>query len=142
MIGFKYLGATCSAEVCIRIASAMAILNRIWRCNTISFACTLQFYKSLVTFILLDSCEKKDAGFRNQVSEETFPHLLLGAQDHPPGCGARSTSLLVHRNLLRLMSRDGNLHGSGKSRATTASPKPFFRAPWRVGDAVVGRGKA
>ena len=39
---FKYLGTTlckdgtCSAEV--RIASAMARLNRIWRCNTISFA--------------------------------------------------------------------------------------------------------
>ena len=26
-------------------------------------------------------------------------------------------------------------------RATTASPKPSFRAPWRVGDAVVDRGK-
>ena len=44
---FKYLGATlcrndtCSAEVRIRIASAMAsmaTLNRIWQCNTISFA--------------------------------------------------------------------------------------------------------
>ena len=42
---FKYLGATlckdgtCSAEVCIRIAAAMAAmarLNRIWRCKTIS----------------------------------------------------------------------------------------------------------
>ena len=44
---FKYLGATlckdgtCSAEVRIMIASAMAAmarLNRIWWCNTISFA--------------------------------------------------------------------------------------------------------
>ena len=26
--------------------------------------------------------------------------------------------------------------------ATTASPKPSFRAPWRLGDAVVGRGNA
>ena len=26
------------------------------------------------------------------------------------------------------------------SHATTASPKPSLRAPWRVGDAVVGRG--
>ena len=40
---FKYLGATlckdstCSAEVRIRIASAMVRLNKIWRCNTISF---------------------------------------------------------------------------------------------------------
>ena len=40
---FKYLEATLckngtSAEVFIRIASAMARLNGIWRCNTISFA--------------------------------------------------------------------------------------------------------
>ena len=41
---FKYLEATlckddtCSADVRIRIASAMARLNRIWRCNTINFA--------------------------------------------------------------------------------------------------------
>ena len=29
--------------------------------------------------------------------------------------------------------RDGNLHGSGRSHATTVSPKPSFRAPWRCG---------
>ena len=61
---FKYLGATlykdgtCSAEVRIRIASAMARLNRIWRCNTISFASRFKVNKSLVTSILLYSCEK------------------------------------------------------------------------------------
>ena len=38
--------------------------------------------------------------------------------------------------------RDGNWHGSGMSQVKTASPKPFFRAPWRVGDAMVGRGNA
>ena len=47
MASFKYLGATlckdgtCSAKVRTRVASAMAAvarLNRIWRCNTISFA--------------------------------------------------------------------------------------------------------
>ena len=48
----------------------------------------------------------------------------------------------VHKNLFRPQSRDGNLHGSGMSHATTASPKPFFRTPWKVGDAVVGRGNA
>ena len=58
------------------------------------------------------------------------------------GCGARSTPLWVHRNLFWQLSRDGNLHGSGMSHATTASPKPSFRAPWRVGDAVVGRENA
>ena len=31
-----------------------------------------------------------------------------------------------------------NSYDSGKSRATTASPKPSFRAPWEVGNAVVG----
>ena len=30
----------------------------------------------------------------------------------------------------------------GMSHATTASPKPSFRAPWRVDDAMVGRGNA
>ena len=55
-------------------------------------------------------------------------------------CGARSTPLWVHRNLFWQLSRDGNLHGLGMSHATTTSPKPSFRVPWRVGDAVAGRG--
>ena len=59
---FKYLGATlckdatCSAKVRIRIApglTAMARLNRIWWCSTISFASKFKLYKSLVTSILL-----------------------------------------------------------------------------------------
>ena len=59
---FKYLGATLcedgtwSAEVRIRIAPAMAAmarLNRIWRCNTISFASKFKLCKSLVTSNLL-----------------------------------------------------------------------------------------
>ena len=84
MTSFDHLGVTlckdgtCSAEVRIRIASAMAAMarsNRIWRCNTISFASKFNLYKSLVTFILLYCCEtwtlladsekKKDPGFRN-----------------------------------------------------------------------------
>ena len=47
-------------------------------------------------------------------------------------CGARSTSSWVHRNLLRQLSRDWNLHGSGMAHATTASLKPSFTAPWRL----------
>ena len=58
------------------------------------------------------------------------------------GCGARSTPLWVHGNLYWQLSRDGNSHGSGMSHATTVSLKPSFRAPWRVSDAVVGRGNA
>ena len=63
---FKFLGSTlckggnCSAEIHTRIASAtaaMARLNRIWRCNTISFASKFKLYKSLFTSILLYGCE-------------------------------------------------------------------------------------
>ena len=45
------------------------------------------------------------------------------------GCGARSTSLWVHRNLYWQLSRDGNSHGFGVSHATTASSKPSSKAP-------------
>ena len=47
------------------------------------------------------------------------------------GCGARSASLWAHRNLFWPLPRDGNLHGSGRSHATTAYPKPSSRTPWR-----------
>ena len=62
---FQYLGATlcndgtCSAEVRIRIASAMAAmarLNRIGRCNTFTFVSRFKLY-ILVTSILLYGCE-------------------------------------------------------------------------------------
>ena len=53
------------------------------------------------------------------------------------GCGARSTLLWVHRNLLWQLSRDGNWQGLGMLHATTASPKP-----WSLGYAVVGRRNA
>ena len=84
LTSFKYLGTTvlckdgiCSAEIRIMIASAMAAiarLNRIWRCNSISFTSKFKLYKSLVTFILLYGCKtwtlladsekkRKDPGF-------------------------------------------------------------------------------
>ena len=47
----------------------------------------------------------------------------------------------VHRNLFWQLARDGNLHGSGMPYATTAYPKPSFRAPERVDNAVVGTEK-
>ena len=59
---FKHMEATlrkdgtCSAEVRIRIASsvaAMARLNRIWRCDTISFTSKFKLYKTLVISVLL-----------------------------------------------------------------------------------------
>ena len=63
---FEYLGITMckdgtwTAEIPIRIASAMAAmarLNRIWRNNIISFASKFKLCKSLVTSILLFGCE-------------------------------------------------------------------------------------
>ena len=75
--------------------SPLARLNRIWRCNTISFASKFKLYKSLVTPILLYDCEtrtllvdsekKKYSGFQNHINEGTSPRLLLGAQDHRLG---------------------------------------------------------
>ena len=38
------------------------------------------------------------------------------------------------------LSRDGNFHGSGMSHTPIPSPKLSFRATWRIGDAMVGRG--
>ena len=59
------------------------------------------------------------------------------------GCGVKSTSFWVHRNLFWQLSKDGNSHGSGLSGATTVCRKSSFRAPyWRVGDFAVGRGHA
>ena len=99
---FQVLGATkddaCSAEIRIWSVSqiaAMAKVNTIWQCNTISFASKFKLYKSLVTLILLYGCvtrtlladseKKKEPEFRNQVPEESSPHLLLGAQDQRLG---------------------------------------------------------
>ena len=87
---FMYLEATlckdgtCSVEVGIRIASAMAAvarLNRIWRCNTISFASKFKLYKSPVTSILFYGCETwtplADSEKRIQAFETKCPRKLL-----------------------------------------------------------------
>ena len=104
----------------------------------------LFLYKSLVIFIFILLCacetwtpfaysEKSIQMFETQMPEETSPHLLLGTQDQLP-CRSTGTWRL---------SRGGNPRGWGTYRVTTASsPKPSFSAPWRVGDAVVGRGSA
>ena len=43
----------------------------------------------------------------------------------------------IHR--IKRRKRNDDVHDS---HARTASPKPSFTAPWRVGDAVVGKGNA
>ena len=77
------------------------------------------------------------------LSHISFSIVSLTWRTRPTtGCWARSTSLWVHWNLFWQLLRDGNLHGLGMSHATTASPKPSFRSPLRVVEAVVGRGNA
>ena len=99
-------------EVRIRVASAIAAMarpNRIWRCNTISFASKLKLYKTLVTSILLYGCETcqtllADYEKEIQAFETKCPRKLLRISylEHKAthGCGARSVPLWVHRNLL------------------------------------------
>ena len=58
------------------------------------------------------------------------------------GCGARSTSLWVHKNLFWQPSRDGNSHGSSMSHTMTVSLNQSFKASTRLGDSMVGRGNA
>ena len=56
-----------------------------------------------------------------------------------------STSLWVYRKLLWQLTRDGNLRGSGKSRATTASQNTSFRnagvsaTPWSTEEMLDGQ---
>ena len=154
-----YLGATlckdctCSAEVRIRISSATAVmarLNRIWRCSTISFASVFKLHESLVTSIPFYGCKTwtllPDSAKRIQAfdtkSLRNFSASPTWSARPSTGCGERSTFLWVNRDLFWQLPRDGNLHFSGVSHATTASPKPFFMAPWRVRDAEVGGGNA
>ena len=75
------------------------------------------------------------------MSEETSPHLLLGAEDKRLGaeqdhllCGSKGTSSGNCQETETCMVR--------ACHATTASAKPFLGASWRVGNAVVGRGIA
>ena len=108
----------------------------------------LKFYQSLVTAIFLlavkhGPClltEKKIQAFKTECQRKLL-HIYYLSIGPKIGCGARSAPLWVQRNLFWQLSRDGNLHGLSMSHAMTASPKPSFRAPWRVGDAVVDRGK-
>ena len=156
---FTYLGATlckdgtCSAEVRIRIASAMAAmarLNRIWRCNTISFASKVKLHKSLVTSTLVYACETwtllADSGKRIQALETECLWKLLHTSylEHNTNDRVRNKiSVLVGpREPFPETLRDGNSHGSGMSHATTASPKAPFKASWKAGDTVVIRGNA
>ena len=149
VISFKYLGATlykdgtCSAEIHTRTASAMARINRTApSALQASSSCSNLFVTSILfgcetwTLLLDSEKKKKDPGFRGNLSASP-----TWSTRPTTACGARSSSLWVHRNLFWQLPGDGNLHGLGcMSNSTTASPKPSFRAPWKVGDTVVSRG--
>ena len=90
--------------------------------------------------------QKKKKGERSRLSKPSawgnFSAFPTWSTRPKIGCGARSTSLWVHRHLFWQLPRDRNLHRLGMSHAMTAYPKPSVRAPWKVGDAVVGRENA
>ena len=68
--------------------------------------------------------------------------VILFLQIIPLNLDLKVLKQIYPYSLVWRMSRDGKLHGSDMSHATTASPKPSLRVPWRVGDAMVGRGNA
>ena len=119
--------------------AAMARLNRIWLCSTISFASKVKLYTFLVTAILLYGCEtwslladfetkkkrkkekrKKGPRFSNPSACGNFSVSPIWSTRPMTSSGTRSASLWVHRNLFWKLLRVGNLHGSGTSHATTA----------------------
>ena len=99
--------------------------------------------ESLATSILY-SCETGTLFAGSEKGIQAFQtkctrKLLLG--------GTQDRRLCAERDQLpfgRTGTSYGNgiSHGPGISHATTASPVPSFRTPWRVGDAVVARGNA
>ena len=125
-------------QVRVRIASAMAAtarLNRICQCNTIRSASKVKFYKSLVTYIPLCGCETwtllADSEERIQAFETQSLRTLFRiffSEHKTKKLGAEQD-----RNLFWQLSRDGNLHGSDMSHATTASPKTILQGTLYVG---------
>ena len=120
--------------------------------STTHYCVTSKFkvYKSLVTSILLHGCETwtllADSKTRIQAFKTKCLRKLLRISylEHKTNdwVWSKTNSLVDHRNLFWQPSRNGNLHVTGKSHATTASPRPSFRAPWTAGDTVVSRRNA
>ena len=131
----------------------MARLNRIWQCNTSSFANKFKLYKSLVTSIFLYGCEtwtllaqlltlKKGSRLLKPSASGNFSTSLTWEHKTNDWVQSKTNFLLGPQEpLLATVKRQKvrNLHGLGMSHTMTASPKPSFKAPWTVGDAVDGR---
>ena len=84
---------------------------------------------------------RKDPGFWNQVSEETSPHLLFGAQDQWQLLSKISHFVGPQEPFLATVYRF-KLAQFGHVTCLTAFSQSFSRAPWRVGDIVVSRENA
>ena len=86
--------------------------------------------------------EKKIQAVETKVPEETSPHLLLGAQDQRLGAGQDQPLCWS------IGTSSGDCQDTEtrmvQPRHMPRQPlqKPFLRAPWRAGDAEVGRGNA
>ena len=83
--------------------------------------------------------KKKDPGFWNQVHVETSASPTWSTR-LTTGCGARSVSFWVHRNIIWQLTRGWNLHNSGTSHAMRSSPKPSFGTPLRISDTMIDTG--
>ena len=75
---------------------------------------------------------KKGSRLLIPISWGNLPASCTWSTRPTTGCEARSTDLWLRRNVFWQPSRDLNLRGSSMSHATTSSPKPSFRAPWRL----------
>ena len=128
------------AEVRIRIASAMAGLNRIWRCNTISFASNFKLYKSLVTCILLNGCETWTllADFEKKKRIQAFKTKCMRKLH---GISYQDQRLDAKGDVLPCRSTDTFLE-TVKRRKLAWFGHVTRHELWRVGDAVVSRGNA
>ena len=112
--------------------AAMARLNRIWWCNTISFTNKFKLYKSLVTSILLYGCETMTLLADSEKRIQVFKTKCMRKPLH--------IFYLEHKTNNWVRSKINFL--VGMPNAMTASPKPSFRAPSRVGNAMVSRGNS
>ena len=130
--------------------AAMARLNRTWRWYTISFASKFKLCKTLVTSVLLYGCETwtllADSKTRIQVFETRCTKKLLHIcyLEHKTNDWVRSKINFLlgpQENLLTTVKKEKLAWFRHVTRPTT-SPKPSFREPWGVSDAVVGRGNA
>ena len=146
---------TCTTDLCIRIASAMAAmtkLNRDWRSNTISFASKLKLYKFFVTSVLVAVRRRLCLLTVRKGSRLSRPIVWGNSSASPAWSTKPTTGLRSKINFLVDPQKtfSGNCHETKTRMVRTChvprqplkKQKTSFGAPWRVGDTVVGGGNA